>query len=343
MNNKILITGAAGFIGFHTARKLLEDGFDVLGIDNLNDYYDVNLKKERLKEIETSLDKNKKWELINCDIVEIKFLENIFSIFKPEIVINLAAQAGVRYSIENPKSYIDSNIVGFANILECCRNFKVKHLIYASSSSVYGGNKNLPFMEDQGVNHPVSLYASTKRSNELMAHTYSHLFNLPTTGLRFFTVYGPWGRPDMSYFIFTKKILKNEPIQIFNNGKMKRDFTFIDDVVLAIKNILFNEPKVNNNFDYLNTPPSLSWAPFRLFNVGNSNPIELMDFVKVIETELGITAKKEFLNMQPGDVEMTSANIEKLSAWSDYKPKTSIKSGMKKFIKWYKEFYRNIL
>ena len=340
MSQRVLITGAAGFIGFHTAKNLIKEGFDVLGIDNLNDYYDVNLKKARLKNIENySLSAKKKWEFRKCDIFQNEILKTIFDSFKPEIVINLAAQAGVRNSIENPKSYIDSNIVGFCNILECCRKFNIKHLIYASSSSVYGGNKNIPFLENQEVNHPISLYAATKRANELMAHTYSHLYNLPTTGLRFFTVYGPWGRPDMSYFIFTSKILKNEPIQIFNHGEMQRDFTYIDDVIDGIKNIMLKKPQKNRNFDFLNTPPSTSWAPFELFNVGNANPIKLMDFINIIESNLRKTAKKEFLVMQPGDVEITSANIDKLNSWSNYKPKTSIEEGMNKFIQWFKEFY----
>ena len=341
MSKKVLITGAAGFIGFHTATKFLELGYHVIGIDNLNDYYDVELKKARIRKI-SKINNHiyKKWKFIKCDLLEKEKLDHIFKSFQPEYVINLAAQAGVRYSKENPTAYINSNIVGFMNILECCRDLKIKHLIYASSSSVYGGNKNLPYCEKNEVSHPVSLYAATKRSNELMAHTYSHLYKLPTTGLRFFTVYGPWGRPDMSYFIFTSKIIKNETIKIFNNGEMMRDFTYVDDVVNAITNILEKTPCVSDEFNFYRPNPSKSWAPYRLFNVGNSNPTKLLDFIIIIENYLGKKANKEFLPMQLGDVESTSANINELKKWAGFEPKTSLKKGIKKFIQWYIDFYK---
>ena len=341
MSKKVLITGAAGFIGFHTATKLLEQGYEVIGIDNLNDYYDTELKKARIGNI-SKLNKliSKNWRFIKCDLLEKEKLDNIFKSFQPEYVINLAAQAGVRYSKENPSAYINSNIVGFMNLLECCRDLKIKHLLYASSSSVYGGNKNLPFCEKNEVSHPVSLYAATKRSNELMAHTYSHLYNLPTTGLRFFTVYGPWGRPDMGYFIFTSKIIKDETIKIFNNGQMMRDFTYVDDVVNALTNILEKTPCASDDFNFYRPNPSKSWAPYRLFNVGNSNPTKLLDFISIIENCLGKKANKEFLPMQLGDVESTSANIDELNKWAGFEPKTSLKEGLEKFIKWYIDFYK---
>jgi len=336
----IIITGAAGFIGFHLSKKLLSEGHRILGIDNLNDYYDVNLKKERLKLLKETYKGSDLFKFIKCDLKDSNKINNIFKKNKPKIVINLAAQAGVRYSIENPKSYIDSNLVGFGNILECCRTHEIEHLIFASSSSVYGGNRSLPFKEDDGVNHPVSLYAATKRANELMAHTYSHLYKLPTTGLRFFTVYGPWGRPDMGYFIFTSKILKGETIKIFNNGDMMRDFTYIDDIVDGIKSLIYKSPTTNNNFD-LNMPkPSESWAPFKLFNLGNSTPIKLMSFIKTIEEALGLEAKKEFLPMQMGDVEATYADMKLLDNWINFKPKTTIKKGIGEFTKWYLKYYK---
>ena len=336
----IIITGAAGFIGFHLSKRLLSDGHKILGIDNLNDYYDVNLKKERLKLLKEVSKGSDLFTFIKSDLKDSKKINDIFKKNKPKIVINLAAQAGVRYSIENPKSYIDSNLVGFGNILECCRAHEIEHLIFASSSSVYGGNKSLPFKEDDGVNHPVSLYAATKRSNELMAHTYSHLYKIPTTGLRFFTVYGPWGRPDMGYFIFTSKILKGETIKIFNNGNMIRDFTYIDDVVDGIKSLIDKVPKPNNNFD-LNMPKSPeSWAPFKLFNLGNSSPIKLMSLIKTIEEALGLEAKKEFLPMQMGDVEATHADMKLLENWINFKPKTNIKEGIWEFTRWYLKYYK---
>ena len=267
-------------------------------------------------------------------------LDELFDKYNPEYVLNLAAQAGVRYSIYNPSEYINSNIVGFMNLIECCRYNDVKHFIYASSSSVYGGNKTIPFKEDQGVNHPVSLYAATKRSNELIAHTYSHLYNLPSTGLRFFTVYGPWGRPDMAYYIFTSKILKGEPIKIFNHGKMLRDFTYIDDVTNVISKIINKIPLSNNKFNFSNSVPSKSWAPFKIFNVGNSNPMVLNTFIEIIENKLGIKAKKELLSMQLGDVEATSSDLGLIDEWVGFKPETPIEKGIEIFINWYKDYYK---
>ena len=336
---KILITGASGFIGFHLCRKLLNSNYEVLGIDNMNNYYEKSLKEERLKIIKNLKNSLTHWEFKNISLEQNHLLEELFNSFKPEVVINLAAQAGVRYSLEQPNKYIQSNIVGFGNLLECCRRNKIKHLIYASSSSVYGGNKEFPFRESNGVNHPVSLYAATKRSNELMAHTYSHLYDLPTTGLRFFTVYGPWGRPDMAYFIFTKSIINDIPIKIFNNGEMKRDFTYIDDVVDAITKLIEKVPSKDFNFNFANPNPSTSWAPFKIFNLGNSSPVKLMTFIEEIEKALEKKATKIFMPIQPGDVERTEANIDYLYAWIGFRPKTSLKEGIKKFVNWYKSYY----
>ena len=336
----ILVTGAAGFIGFHLCQRLLKDNFTVIGLDNINSYYDVNLKNSRLNELnKKSFTENGQWLFYKKNLEDESSIKKIFHKYRPTIVINLAAQAGVRYSIENPKAYIDSNIVGFTNILECARHFQTKHLIYASSSSVYGGNKNLPFSENHEVNHPISLYAATKRSNELMAHTYSHLYNLPTTGLRFFTVYGPWGRPDMAYYIFTSKILKGESIKIFNGGKMYRDFTYIDDIIEGITSLIKKPPKKNPSLLGTNNSASTSWSPYKIFNIGNSSPINLMDFVQTIEEYLGIEAKKDFMPIQPGDVEATSANINLLKDWTGFKPRTNLKNGVRKFIEWYLEYY----
>ena len=341
MSKKVLITGAAGFIGFHSSQRLIEEGYEVIGIDNFNNYYDVKLKKARIECIEKSKKSiHKKWKFIKCDLLEKTKLDEIFDKYNPEYVLNLAAQAGVRYSIDNPSEYINSNIVGFMNLIECCRYNDVKHFIYASSSSVYGGNKTIPFKEDQGVNHPVSLYAATKRSNELIAHTYSHLYNLPSTGLRFFTVYGPWGRQDMAYYIFTSKILKGEPIKIFNHGKMLRDFTYIDDVTNVISKIINKIPISNNKFNFSNSVPSKSWAPFKIFNVGNSNPMELNTFIEIIENKLGIKAKKELLSMQLGDVEATSSDLGLIDEWVGFKPETPIEKGIEIFINWYKDYYK---
>ena len=336
----ILITGAAGFIGFHITKRLLIEGFEVVGVDNLSPYYDLRLKKARLNELENLSEKQHvKFFFFKEDLDNRNFLSELFRKFKFNKVVNLAAQAGVRYSIENPSSYINSNIVGFANLLEVCRRNCIEHLIYASSSSVYGGNKNLPFSEEHNVDHPVSLYAASKKANELMAHSYSHLYGIPTTGLRFFTVYGPWGRPDMALFLFTKSILKGEPIKIFNKGDMIRDFTFIDDITESLFRVINKEANSDSNFDYLQPSPSSSWAPYRIFNIGNSNPINLMDFISTIEEILGLKAKKEFLDMQPGDVASTSADTELLENWIGFKPRTSVKEGIKKFVDWYKDFY----
>ena len=334
----ILVTGSAGFIGFHLSKKLLSEGFDVVGIDNLNSYYDVILKNERLKELQKfSKDLPNKFQFFKEDITDKIFLDELFKKYNFEKVVNLAAQAGVRYSLENPSAYISSNIVGFANILESCRKYHIKHLIYASSSSVYGGIKEMPFSENQNVDFPISIYAASKRSNELMAHTYSHLYNIPTTGLRFFTVYGPWGRPDMALFLFTKSIINKTPIKIFNNGEMTRDFTYIDDIIESLYRVIIKIP--NPDIDRDNRSELPSTAPYRIFNIGNSNPINLMEFISEIENSLGIKAKKEFLEMQPGDVANTFADTTALEKWINFKPNTSIKDGITEFIEWYKKFF----
>ena len=334
----ILVTGAAGFIGFHLTKYLLNNGERVIGFDNLNNYYDPSLKKARL-EILKSSNKNS-FSFIKANLEEKDSVMNVFSTYRPNTVINLAAQAGVRHSLENPYSYINSNLVGFINILEGCRHFAVSHLVYASSSSVYGGNKIIPFSESHNVDHPVSLYAASKKANELMAHSYSHLFDIPTTGLRFFTVYGPWGRPDMALFLFTKAMMSNKPIRIFNNGQMTRDFTYIDDIVQGIVRVLKKPPSKNLNFNFETNLPDKSWAPFHIFNIGNSNPTPLMTFINELENSLGIKAIKEFLPMQPGDVASTASNTEALENWVGFKPNTSIEEGISKFVSWYKDFYK---
>ena len=342
MGNKetILVTGGAGFIGFHLCKKLIESGYSVVGIDNLNSYYDVNLKKDRLNKLLEVPNSKINFKFIKCDLENKDKLVSIFDEYSPNIVINLAAQAGVRYSLKNPSAYLNSNILGFGNILECCRHNKTKHLIFASSSSVYGNNKKIPFSEKDNVDHPLSLYAATKRSNELMAHAYSHLYNLSVTGLRFFSVYGPWGRPDMSYFIFTSKILKGETIEVFNNGKMMRDFTYIDDVINSITTIIKKkEPKGNNKFKNCEPDASSSWAPFKIFNIGNSSPTNLLEMIKIIEENLNKKAIKKMLPMQLGDVEETFADIQSFNTWTDYKPSTSIEIGIKNFISWYTNYY----
>ena len=346
----ILVTGAAGFIGFHVCKRLLYDGIDVIGYDNLNNYYDKKLKEARINKLkQISLSNETIFELIQSDLENNHSLNLAFegisetgknlNIAKPRKVIHLAAQAGVRHSIENPKSYIQSNIVGFGNILENSRKHKIEHLLYASSSSVYGGNTLLPFSEKHSVDHPVSLYAASKKANELMAHSYSHLFNIPTTGLRFFTVYGPWGRPDMALFIFTKSIIQDKPISLFNYGDMVRDFTYVDDIVESIIRVLKKSPSLNRNFNTDKPDPSSSWAPYKIFNIGNSSPIPLIDYVKQIEISLDKKAIIKMEPMQPGDVSKTNADISCLENWIEFKPKTSIKEGISNFVEWYKDFY----
>ena len=341
INSPIMVTGSSGFIGAAMVLKLLQNGEKVIGIDNLNNYYDINLKIERNKLIDLYSSTSKgKWNFYNVSIEDKNALKEIFEVEKPKIVINLAAQAGVRYSIENPSAYIQSNIVGFNNILEECKNNEIKNLIYASSSSVYGGNKKLPFKETDAVNHPISLYAASKRSNELMAHVYSHLFNLPTTGLRFFTVYGPWGRPDMAPMIFTKAIIEKKKIKVNNYGNMIRDFTYIDDVTESIFRCCFKPATSDKNFDYLNQDPSMANAPYRIFNIGNSSPIKLLDFIEKLEKELNISAIKEFVEMQPGDVISTESDSKLLQNWIKFTPSTKIELGIKKLVDWYKMFYK---
>ncbi len=335
---RVIVTGAIGFIGFHLCKRLIKENFEILGIDNLNSYYDTKLKEARLEEL-NKISPKKKFNLSRDDIKDIEVLKGIFNSFKPEVVVNLAAQAGVRYSIENPSAYIQTNLVGFSNILECCRHCDIRHLVYASSSSVYGGNTKMPFSESQSVDHPVSLYAATKKSNELIAHSYSHLYGIPSTGLRFFTVYGPWGRPDMALFLFTKSILENKPIKIFNHGRMIRDFTYIDDIVESLIRVLEKPATSDKEFDSDNPNPATSWAPHRILNIGNSNPTSLMDYIEAIEDSLGIKAKKYFLPIQPGDVPSTSSNCRALENWISFKPQTSINDGVKNFIEWYRRFY----
>lgn len=320
----VLITGAAGFIGFHLSKKLLENRETVVGIDNLNDYYEVSLKEERL-----SILKNcSGFTFYKTDISDKKALERIFEKYHPEIVVNLAAQAGVRYSIENPQAYVDSNLVGFFNILEACRHFPVKHLLYASSSSVYGNQKKIPFSVSDSVDHPISLYAATKKSNELMAYAYCHLYRIPCTGLRFFTVYGPLGRPDMAYFSFANRIFTGKPIQVFNHGDLYRDFTYVDDIVRGVESMLDHVPDPNEEGDR-----------YKVYNIGNNHPVRLMDFIETLESALGKKAEKEFLPMQPGDVYQTYADVDELMKDFDFKPSTSIQEGLAAFAKWYKEYY----
>jgi UDP-glucuronate 4-epimerase len=332
---KILITGTAGFIGFHLSNLLLKNGYNVIGIDNLNDYYDVNLKIDRVK----ILEKQENYEFIKMDLKDKKNIDELFEKNNFDYVINLAAQAGVRYSIENPYAYVDSNLIGFVNILEACRNNPVKHLIYASSSSVYGGNKVAPFSTNHNVDHPVSLYAATKKSNELMAHTYSHLYNIPTTGLRFFTVYGPWGRPDMAYFSFTNNIMSGKPIKVFNHGNMERDFTYIDDIVEGIYKLLNKIPQKNKNWDETKDDLSSSFAPYKIYNIGNNKPVKLMDFINTLEDKIGKQAEKIYMDMQPGDVFRTYADTTDLENEIGFKPSTTIDEGLANFAKWYKEYY----
>ena len=332
---KIIVTGSAGFIGSAVTTKLLQRGDKVYGIDNHNDYYEPQLKLDRLK----LLSKYENYTHVKGDLADKKAINELFSISKPWGVVNLAAQAGVRYSLENPTAYIDSNIVGFSNILENCRKHKIKHLTYASSSSVYGANASIPFSTNHNVDHPISLYASTKKCNESMAHAYSHLFNIPSTGLRFFTVYGPWGRPDMALFKFTKSIIEGQKIQVFNHGNHLRDFTYISDIVEGVIRVLDKPAKSNKNWDPKNPSPESSIAPWRVYNIGNNNPVKLNEFIKEIENALGIIAKKEFLPLQPGDVPDTFADVNDLVTDFGYKPSTNIRDGVRSFVKWYLQYY----
>lgn len=333
---KVLVTGAAGFIGFNLSKRLIENGDDVVGLDNLNDYYDVNLKLSRLKQLEGK----DNFRLVKVGLEERDAIANLFAEEKFDIVVNLAAQAGVRYSLINPQAYIDSNIVGFTNILEGCRHNDVKHLVYASSSSVYGSNTKMPFSVHHNVDHPVSLYAASKKANELMAHTYSHLYRLPTTGLRFFTVYGPWGRPDMALFLFTKAILEDKPIDVFNYGKMQRDFTYIDDIIEGVARVMDNTPEPNSEWNGDNPDPGTSNAPYKIYNIGNNNPVELMQFIEAIESALGKKAEKNLLPIQPGDVPATYADVDDLMQDVGFKPSTPIEEGISNFVKWYRDYYQ---
>ena len=342
---RILVTGCAGFIGYHLTKKLLETGNEVIGLDSLNEYYDVNLKLGRLKNLgivdvdneNSSIFENFKFHLVNIHNKE--QLNFIFNEYSFDAVCNLAAQAGVRYSLTNPYSYLESNIDGFLNILECCRSSDVTNLSYASSSSVYGLNENYPFSVKDNVDHPISLYAATKKSNELMAHTYSHLFNIRTTGLRFFTVYGPWGRPDMALFKFTRAALEGKEIEVFNNGEMERDFTYIDDIVAGVVEVIKNPAKTDNSWEANNPNPETSSAPYRVYNIGNNNPVQLMEFISILEDELKLTIKKKFLPIQQGDVKKTYANIDSLEEEFGYRPQTSIREGVSQFVSWYRSFY----
>ena len=347
---KILVTGSAGFIGFFLTKKLLDTGHTVVGIDNLNDYYDVNLKLGRLNELgitNTKFDsknaqsssKYSAFKFIKLNISDTKKMDELFKTEYFDAVCNLAAQAGVRYSLENPHAYIQSNVSGFLNILEGCRNYNVNNLCFASSSSVYGLNTSQPFKTTDNTDHQISIYAATKKSNEMMAHTYAHLFGIKTTGVRFFTVYGPWGRPDMAPMLFTDAILNNRPIKVFNNGNMSRDFTYVEDIVDGLVKIISNPASSSNNWDSLSPLPNISSAPYKIYNIGNNKPIKLMDFIESLENHLGIKAKKEMLPMQPGDVESTFADVTELINDFDYKPSTDLDTGIEKFVAWYKSFY----
>jgi UDP-glucuronate 4-epimerase len=332
----ILVTGAAGFIGYHLSKQLLDRGDRVIGIDNLNSYYDVSLKESRLK----LLTDCENFTFHKIDLADREGIDRLFALYNFEIVVNLAAQAGVRYSLTNPRAYIDSNITGFSNILEGCRHHQVKHLVYASSSSVYGANTKMPFAVTDNVDRPISLYAATKKSNELMAHTYSHLYGIPTTGLRFFTVYGAWGRPDMAPILFTEAILAGKPIDVFNYGKMRRDFTYIDDIVEGVLRVMQSIPQPNPELTEDDLDPNRSKAPYKLYNIGNSQPIELLTFIEILETCLGKTANKNFLPLQPGDVVATYADVTSLMEDVGFQPKTSLQEGIAQFVNWYLEYYK---
>jgi len=337
----VLVTGAAGFIGFHLSMRLLQQGESVVGFDNVNSYYDPSLKRARLLRLESVAESTgSSFQLVEANLEDCAAVMAAFSRYHPKKVVNLAAQAGVRYSLENPSAYISANLVGFGNILEGCRHHRVKHLIYASSSSVYGGNQSMPFSEHDSVDHPVSLYAASKKANELMAHSYSHLYGLPATGLRFFTVYGPWGRPDMALFLFTKAMLEGKPIKVYNHGQMIRDFTYIDDIIESLMRLLERPAEPDSAFDSHLPNPSTSWAPHRVFNIGNSTPTPLINYITAVENALGVTAQKELLPMQPGDVPATAADTSSLEAWIGFKPNTPVKEGVERFVAWYRDFYR---
>ncbi len=331
----ILVTGAAGFIGFHLSKRLLDRGDRVVGLDNLNDYYDVNLKLDRLRQLEG----RDGFRFVRASLADRPALEELFASERFDVVVNLAAQAGVRYSLKNPHAYVESNLVGFINILEGCRHHGVKHLVYASSSSVYGANTAMPFSVHHNVDHPVSLYAATKKANELMAHTYSSLYGLPTTGLRFFTVYGPWGRPDMALFLFTKAILEGRPIDVYNHGKMQRDFTYIDDIVEGVMRVMDRTPEPNPAWSGDRPDPGTSYAPYRIYNIGNNSPVELLTFIETIEKCIGKTAEKNFLPIQAGDVPATYADVDDLMNDVGFKPATPIGEGIRRFVEWYREYY----
>jgi UDP-glucuronate 4-epimerase len=331
---KVLVTGAAGFIGMHVCQLLLARGDEVIGVDNFNDYYDVALKEARLARLTPSPG----FRISRLDIADRSGIADLFAVERPQRVINLAAQAGVRYSLKNPHAYVDSNVVGFVNVLEGCRHNGVEHFLYASSSSIYGGNERMPFSEHDNVDHPVSLYAATKKANELMAHTYSHLYALPTTGLRFFTVYGPWGRPDMAPILFAKAILEDRPIDVFNHGKMRRDFTYIDDIAEGVIRALDRVPQADPGFDRASPDPATSWAPYRIFNIGNNQPVELMAFIEALEQALGKKAEKNFLPMQNGDVQATYADVTDLATATGFKPRTELVDGVRRFVDWYRSY-----
>src|SRR6056297_642355 len=331
----VLVTGAAGFIGFHLAHRLLTEGYTVVGIDNLNPYYDVELKKARLRELSPFDD----FQFHGIDLSRLDALTALFKEKRFDVVVNLAAQAGVRYSLENPHAYVDANLVGFVNLLECCRHYGTKHLVFASSSSVYGANTKMPFSVHDNVDHPVSLYAATKKANELLAHTYSHLYDLAATGLRFFTVYGPWGRPDMALFLFTKAILSKKPIQVFNYGNMQRDFTYIDDIIEGVHRVMKKLPAPDPQWSGNAPDPGTSYAPYRIYNIGNNQPVELKRFIEVLEDQLGMRAEKDLQEMQPGDVPATYANIDDLYEAVGFKPMTPIEEGIRRFVEWYKSYY----
>jgi UDP-glucuronate 4-epimerase len=348
---KLLVTGTAGFIGYHFAKRMVAEGYQVVGLDSINDYYDVRVKYSRLEtagiqqsEIQynqlTQSKQHENYRFIQLKLEDRVNLEQLFAKEQFDIVVNLAAQAGVRYSLTNPHAYIDSNIIGFTNILECCRHNQVKHLAYASSSSVYGLNESAPFSTSQTTDHPMSLYAASKKSNELMAHVYSHLYNLPTTGLRFFTVYGPWGRPDMALFLFAKAIINNEPIQVFNNGQMIRDFTYIDDIVEGVRRVALNPAAPNLSWSGKQPGSNTSSAPYKIYNIGNNNPVQLLHFIESIEKALGKTAQKIMMPLQAGDVPATSANVDDLVSDLDYKPNTTVEYGISQFIDWYRSYYK---